>query len=141
MKEIPASSRDFTESLASITLTLKCLPTSRRKSTDQRPEPVRVVADQRGVRAREVQEPFELFPQGGRIGGDLLARLQRAFRTLAARVANQARAAPHQDHWPVTRSLEVEQPHHRNEASDVQAISRRIEAAVASDGAACERVG
>ena len=73
---------------------VKCLPTSRRKSSSRsEPEPVVVVGHQRPGRAVEVEEPLELGPDRGGVGDDHLAGQQVALGRASRRVADHARAA------------------------------------------------
>ena len=94
-------------------------------------QPVGVVAHQRpdflGV---EVQEALHLIALPLEVLPDLLAREQGALAALAARVADQAGAAAHQDDRLVPGELEVPQQHQRHQVAELQAGRGRVEAAV-----------
>ena len=102
---------------------------------------MRVVADQRGVGAGEVEEPLELCAERCAVGGDLFTGLQRALAALAARVADQSRTTTDEDHRTVAGALQVQEPHDRDQAPHMETVGGGVEPAIASDRAGRKRVG
>ena len=91
-------------------------------------EPVEVVQHHRGVRhPLEAEERAELLPEPLRVGQDLVPILERPFRSLAAGVPNEAGACPQEDDGSVPGPLEVNEPHDRDEVSDLERRGRGVE--------------
>ena len=78
----------------------------------------------------ELEEPFHLSLQPGRPLRHLLFGVERALARLAARVADQAGAAADEHDGAVARQLDPPERQEGYEAPDVQAVGRRVEAAV-----------
>ncbi len=107
------SSRARTESLATIWLTVKCLPTSRRKSTSASGPASRrcrpAAARPRGRRARRSKSRNRASwrADAGQVGRQLLDGEQVALLGLAPRVADHAGGAAGQGDGPVTGQLQA----------------------------------
>ena len=96
----------------------------------QRVQPHRVVAHARRVRPLEREESLELAADPVRVRGDLLRREQLSFCRFAARITDHPRPAPDERDRTMTEALQVHEHHDRHEASDMQAVPRRIESDV-----------
>ena len=144
MNDRPRSRRVWTESLASMYGTVKCLPVSRRKSiSDSFAEPVEVVDHQRAARpGREVEEPLELAAQRGDV---VLERLRRRAGCARSSGRTGRRSCPVPPpttrHRPSAEALQAQQPEDRDQVPDMQRIGGRIEADVAGDRAATRQSG
>jgi hypothetical protein len=86
----------------------------------QRCKPVDVIAHQRRLRAVKVEEPFELRADPARVALDLVRREQLTLLTLAGWVTDEPCPATHQRDRPVSVPLQMNEPHHRDETSDVE---------------------
>jgi hypothetical protein len=110
--------------------TVKCLPTSRRKSTR------RVVEHQRCRRPGiEIEEAGRLVALPLQVLTDLLGRQQRPLGTLTRRVADQPGAAAHQHDRLVPAALQVRQQHQRQGIAHLHAGRRGVKPAVHRAGA------
>ena len=127
-------SRDFTESLATIWLTVKCFPTSRRNSKSDmgrsqsalltsraRPDPSSPV---------EVEELLELAPDALEVGLQRLLAQERPLLGLAPRVADEPGPPAGHGDGPVPGQLQPAQIADLQQMAHVQAVGGRIEAAV-----------
>ena len=123
-------------SRSSITLTEKCLPTSRRNSiADSSRGPGQVVLDDgAGRRVVEVDEALELAADPVGPLGDGVGGVQRALAGVA-RIADHAGRAAGQHDRPVPGLLEPPQRQQRHQVSGVQARRGRVEARVDGDRA------
>ncbi len=124
-----SANRALTDSLASMALTVKCLPTSRRKSSSGIGASQSVLSTMTGAGSGS-SEALELGPDAGRVGRDLLGRQERALGPLAARVADPRGAGAEQDDRPVPVRLEQAQHQHADQAPDVEAVGRHVDAVV-----------
>ena len=123
------SSRLFTESLASITLTGKFLPTSRRKSRKlNRLIQSKLLTSRAACGPSKSRKLPQLVLLRVDVGGQRFAREQVALFALAAGIADHAGRAADDDDRPMAGLLKPPQDHHRHQIADVQAIGRRIEA-------------
>ena len=101
--------------------------------------PLGVVDQGRRVALRaEVQEALQLRLDRGDVVVEFLACEQVALLGAAARVAHHAGSAPGQGEHPMTGVLETTETDLTEEMSDVQRISRRIEADVDADRTRCQ---
>ncbi len=114
---------------------VKCLPTSRRKSSiAMLPEPVVVVHDPSRRRTRaEVKEPLELDPDGGRVGDDLRPTQEVPLGGLPGRIADHPGPAAHDDDRSPAVALDVDETEDRHEVADVERRAARVEPVVGGD--------
>jgi hypothetical protein len=66
---------------------------------------------------------------------------QQARFVAPGRIADARRAAAHQHHRPVAMLLQQAQQHDGNQAADMQAVGRAVEADIGADRARAERRG
>ena len=92
----------------------------------QRTKPVGIVHQQPVVVGRQIEEPRQLHPDRDSILSRRLRRQQHAFGSLAARIANQPRAPADQYQRTMPVPLRMSQRHHRDQAPQMQRISRRV---------------
>ena len=78
----------------------------------------------------EVEETLHLIALPLQVFPDLLTGEERALAALAARVADQPRAAAHQDDGLVPVELEMPEQHQRHQVAELQAGCGGIEPAV-----------
>ena len=96
-------------------------------------EPVGIVHQQCprvGVCTAEVEETFELTPDGRGVGTQLVLGQQGPLLGLATGVANEAGTSTGEDDGPVTGMLQSLQRAHLHQMPHVQAVRRRVEPAV-----------
>ena len=93
-------------------------------------QPIGIVQHERPVVRRKIEEPAQLHADPGAVLLGLLFCQQGSLGALAAGIADQAGPAAHQHQRPVAMALGVGQRHHGNEAAEVEAVGRRIEADV-----------
>jgi len=96
-------------------------------------EPVGVVHEP-GAVGGEIEEARHLGALPLEVGDERFGSEQRPLRTLPRRIADQPRAAAHQDDRPVPAALQVLQQHQWDEIAELQARRGGIEAAVDRDG-------
>jgi hypothetical protein len=115
VKESPTSSRSsrlFTESLAIIWLTVKCLPTSRKKSVSDTVVSQSALfssSARDGPASGEVEEAPSCSRIPSRLAFDLLDRLQGPLDVLETGVADESGAPAGQGDRPVAGHLETSQ--------------------------------
>ena len=133
------SKRVRTDSLATIWLTVKCLPTSRRNSS------VEMVPSQSALLRRsalvEVEELAQLGPDALEVALDGLEGEQLALVLLAAGVADHAGAAAGQRDGPVPGLLEAAERAELEQAAHVEAVGARVEAGVDGEARLVEPLG
>ena len=86
-----------------------------------------------GDGAFEIQETRELAPDARDVCLDLLGREELALNGLAARIADEPRAAPDEGDRRVTAALHVRKRSHDEQVSHMKARRGRIKADVAGD--------
>ena len=123
--------RAFTDSRATIWLTVTCLPTSRRKSS-RRTSPVqsRLSTSSPPSAPVEVDDPADLGLDGGDVAREGLVVEQVALLGAPARVADHAGGPAGQGDRPVAGVLEAPQHQQADEVADVQAVGGRVAAVV-----------
>ena len=134
------SIRERTLSLATIMLTEKCFPMSRRKSRKLTGAVQSALSTSRaGLAGLEVEQARELPLDAGDIVGELLPRQQIALGGLARRIADHAGGAAGQCDGVVAGELEAPQHELAHEVPDMEAVAGRVEAAVERDRPAASR--
>ena len=123
------SKRVLTDSLATIWLTVKCLPTSRRNSRVESVPSQSALLRSR-ARPSQVEELAQLGADALEVALDRLEVEQLALVLLAARVADHAGAAAGEGDRPVAGLLEPAQRAQLEEVAHVEAVRRRVEAGV-----------
>ena len=93
-------------------------------------EPVVIIGHHGRVRAVEVEEGRHLVADFADPAGDDLRRIELALGRLEAGIADHARGAADQRDRLVPSLLETSEDQHRDQMPEVQAVSRRIEAAI-----------
>ena len=130
------SSRLLTMSLAIIWFTVKCLPTSRKKSVRD------TVVSQSALfnssartapRLGEVQEAPQLLADARQVALDLFDREQRPLDRLETGVADESGTSPRQGNGPVAGDLETSQRAELHEMTQVQGGGGRVETDVGRD--------
>src|SRR6266404_9897856 len=110
---------------------VKCLPTSRRKSSSWiSPSQSRLltIADR-----REIEEPLELAAHRGHVRGQGFAIEQVALARPARRIADHPRPATDHGNRAAAVPLQLDEPEDRDEVADMEPRPRRIEADIAGD--------
>ena len=114
------------------------------KELDQRgcPQPIRVVHHSRGVGyVGEVEKSLELAALPSDVFVHVRLAQQRALGALAARIADQAGAAPNEDDRGAPRTLEVCEEHDEDEIADLEAWCGGVESPVPGNRAPCQALG
>ncbi len=129
------SMRRFTDSFASIALTVKCLPTSRMKSIALNAVSHSALLSSRaGLGARvEIEKARKLRADALDVRLHLLRRQELTLDRLAAGIADEPGAAADEGDRRVAVALHVRERHHDEQRPDVQARRRGIEPDVAGD--------
>ncbi len=104
----------------------------------QRLQPFGVVDQNGPPRTSEVEELLELGPHAFEVGLDLLGGEEVALLVLPTRIADESGRATGHGNGPVPRSLEPAQVAQLQHVADVQAVGRRVEPAVTSQGVPVE---
>ena len=135
--------RARTLSLATIWLTEKCLPMSRRKSRKLTGAVQAALSSRRAGLARgvEIEQAAELLLHLGDVGIQHLLGEQLALLRLAAGVADGAGGAAGQRDGVMAQQLEAAQRQQRHEVAHVQAVGGRVKAAVKRDGPGADALG
>ena len=129
--EIPASSRDFTESFGAIEFMREVFAhVTHELDGAETHEPFGVVAHERATPTREVKEALQLVTNAADVLLDHLQRVERPLARPAAGIPDHARTAAHERNRPMAGSLQMSERHHRDEVSKVKAACGGIEAAV-----------
>ena len=109
---------------------------AQERDVAQPVEPGRVVDHDGGVgHIAEIEEAIEDPPDAGDVAGDVGVAQQPAAVILAGGVADLGGAAAHQHDRPMAGLLQPAQQHDSDQAADVQAVGRGIEADIAADHA------
>ena len=93
-------------------------------------EPVVVVCHDGRVGAFKLEEGLDLLADVADPGGNHVRRVELAFGRLEARVADHAGGAADQGDRLVAGFLEALEDEHRHQMAEVQAVGRRVEAAI-----------
>ena len=122
---------------------VKCLPTSRRKSSIGTPPSQSWLSTMRAPRGpgREVQEALTAAPDRGHVAHERRGPEQRPLARPPRGIPDHARRPAHHGDRPAAVALEVEQPEHRHEVADVERVGRRVEARVAARSGARRPAG
>ncbi len=136
MYEIPwsaRSSRDLTESLATIWLTVKCFPTPRRNSNKDIDVNQSALLTKRAPpspsRAPKSRNLASWPADAGQIGLELLLAQKDPLLGLAARIPDEPGTAPGHGDRPVTGQLQPAEGAHLEQMAHVEAVGGGVEPA------------
>ena len=127
------SSRLLTDSLASIVLTVTCLPTSRRKSSTSTPTGPVAVVDEHVRRPSKSTMSASWARIAARFAAERVGVEQVALVRASAGVADHAGGTTDQGDRTMAEVLETTQHEQRHQVADVEAVGGRVETAVERD--------